>query len=163
MYVANLPCIWPLLREALPALKSWTPGFVSSSYRRRGTSGAFTTQGRTRNTQKTNMGVSRHSMDEFQAIVEPPRVVTKSTADVHTRELHGYTTHTRSTNRGSSSESSLDGLPLHGILAQTTIEMSVMKPESLASTRKEDDRDDLSHSSTQAFVQDLERGPAPQQ
>ncbi|THZ71874.1 hypothetical protein D6C84_10139 [Aureobasidium pullulans] len=155
VYVANLPCIWPLLREALPALKSWTPGFISSSaYKRRGASTTgLTAQHRTRNTQKSNLGLSRRSMDDFHAIIEPTRPQeAKTTTNVHTREINSYH-HTRSAARGSSSESSVDDLPLHGIMASTTIEMSVM-----ASDRKEDDRDDASQSSTRAFAYDIERG-----
>lgn len=160
MYVANLPCIWPLLREALPVLKSWTPGAATSSvYRRRGTSGAFTTQGRTRNTQKTNPGLSRASMDEFQAIVEPRRPTeAKTTTSVHTREKGNYMNHTRSMNRTSGSDSSIDDLPIHGIRAETTIEMNVITPDYLTSTCKDDDRDDISNSSTVAFARDVERG-----
>ncbi|KAI4719607.1 hypothetical protein E4T48_04081 [Aureobasidium sp. EXF-10727] len=156
VYVSNLPCVWPLLREALPALKSWTPGFVSSSaYRRRGASTTgLTARTRTRNTQKSNLGLSRRSMDDFHAIMEPTRPLeAKTTTNVHTKEIQHYNNHIRSTNRGSSSESSIDDLPMHGIMASTTIEMSVM-----ASDRKDDDRDDASQSSTRAFAHDLEQG-----
>lgn len=156
VYVSNLPCVWPLLREALPALKSWTPGFISSSaYRRRGASTTgLTARTRTRNTQKSNLGLSRRSMDDFHAIIEPTRPQeAKTTTNVHTREILPYSHHIRSTNRGSSSESSIDDLPMHGIMTSTTIEMSVM-----ASDRKDDDRDDASQSSTRAFAHDLEQG-----
>ncbi|KAI5252047.1 hypothetical protein E4T42_03743 [Aureobasidium subglaciale] len=158
VYVANLPCIWPLLREALPALKSWTPGFISSSaYKRRGDSTTgLTANNRTRNTQKSNLGLSRRSMDDFHAIIEPTRPQeAKTTTDVRTREIPHYSHHIRSTNRGSSSDSSVEDLPMHGIMTSTTIEMSVM-----ASDHKEDDRDDASQSSTRAFAHanDLERG-----
>jgi hypothetical protein len=157
-YVSNLPCVWPLLREALPALKSWTPGFISSSaYKRRGASTtALTarTRTRTRNTQISNLGLSRRSMDDFHAIIEPTRPKeAKTTTNVHTREIQHYSHHLRSTNRGSSSESSIEDLPLHGIMQSTTIEMSIM-----ASDRKEDDRDDASQSSTRAFAHDVELG-----
>jgi len=92
-------------------------------------------------------------MDDFHAIIEPTRPQeAKTTTNVHTREINSYH-HTRSAARGSSSESSVDDLPLHGIMASTTIEMSVM-----ASDRKEDDRDDASQSSTRAFAYDIERG-----
>ncbi|KAG9861170.1 hypothetical protein KCU90_g10053, partial [Aureobasidium melanogenum] len=156
VYVSNLPCVWPLLREALPALKSWTPGFVSSSaYRRRDASTTgLTARNRTRNTQKSNLGLSRRSMDDFHAIIEPTRPQeAKTTTNVHTREILPYSHHIRSTRRGSSSESSIDDLPMHGIMTSTTIEMSVM-----ASDRKDDDRDDASQSSTRAFAHDLEQG-----
>jgi hypothetical protein len=72
---------------------------------------------------------------------------------VHTREIQHYSHHLRSTSRGNSSESSIEDLPLHGIMQSTTIEMSIM-----ASDRKEDDRDDASQSSTRAFAHDVELG-----
>jgi hypothetical protein len=157
-YVSNLPCVWPLLREALPALKSWTPGFISSSaYKRRGASTTgLTVRTRTRNTQKSNLGLSRRSMDDFHAIMEPTRPKeAKTTTNVHTREIQHYSHHMRSTNRGSSSESSLEDLPMHGIMQSTTIEMSIMA----SSEQKEDDhRDDASQSSTRAFAHDVELG-----
>jgi hypothetical protein len=156
-YVSNLPCVWPLLREALPALKSWTPGFISSSaYKRRGASTTgLTVRTRTRNTQKSNLGLSRRSMDDFHAIMEPTRPKeAKTTTNVHTREIQHYSHHMRSTNRGSSSESSLEDLPMHGIMQSTTIEMSIMA----SSEQKEDERDDASQSSTRAFARDVELG-----
>lgn len=70
VYVANLPCIWPLLREFIPVLKSWTPGGVSSGTRSRRGSRTAASHLAIRSTPMGNIGLSRRSMEEFQQIVD---------------------------------------------------------------------------------------------
>ena len=140
IYVANLPCIWPLLREALPVLRSWTPGFVSSGmYKRNGGTRRGTSTGpMTRGGVTTRTNVTRRSLEEFERIADPTRSFNtqksvESTSRV--REVRGgaggggggggYENSSR-IEGDASSDSASDDLPIHGIRAQTTIELRVM-------------------------------------
>lgn len=152
VYVANLPCIWPLLREALPVLKSWTPGFVSSSlYKtRRGglgsTTGMTGNKGTRANTART-FGMSRASMDEFSHIVDPSPTFMKSYAEPQVREIH----ENNSGGGDISSKSSIEHTPIDGIRTQTTIEMTVM-------SQAHDISDKASDNSGNDYAWDVERG-----
>ncbi|GAB7349185.1 hypothetical protein MBLNU459_g8118t2 [Dothideomycetes sp. NU459] len=156
VYVANLPCIWPLLREAMPVLKSWTPGFVSSSLyktRRPGvnSTSAMTGNRGTRNNTARTFGMSRASMDEFHHIVEPAQGVMKTSAEPHVRELRTFAQKNRIEGGDASSQTSSEGTPIDGIRAETTIEMSVMSPAQDISDKGSD------HSGNE-YAWDVERG-----
>lgn len=156
VYVANLPCIWPLLREALPVLRSWTPGFVSSGMykgRNRGTSTGPMTRG-----VATRTNVTRRSLDEFQKIVDTQSGMTKSAAGSAVREVRGYEQRSR-IEGDASPDSASDEIPIHGIRAETTIELSVMSPN--GNSRRLSGRDMAPRSQTSSngdFDYDLEKG-----
>lgn len=158
VYIANLPCIWPLLRELLPVLKSWTPGFISSSHyrRRRGTSTGPMTRGAT-----TRTNVTRRSLDEFQKIVDTSTMA-KSEADsqIAIHELREYDH--RNTIQGggdTGSDSDCDTPPTHGIRAETTIEMRVMTPGKGEARPESQEQDQvLQNSPARDHSWDLERG-----
>lgn len=117
VYVVNLPCIWPLLREFIPVLKSWTPGASSKTRSRNGTS----TNRVTATFKSTrNHLASRRSMDDMERIAHPVEMESrdgkKGFAEPHI--LHG--------NAGSdddkSSSHSTEQLP-GTIRHETTIEI----------------------------------------
>lgn len=72
VYVTNLPCIWPLLRELMPVLRSWTPGGVSSkSGRPRTTNMGGTNTSNTMRRHNNNHIISRQSADDIERIAHP--------------------------------------------------------------------------------------------
>ncbi|KAL1297920.1 hypothetical protein AAFC00_006434 [Neodothiora populina] len=182
VYVANLPCIWPLLREALPVLKSWTPGFVSSNmYKRRhphGThGGTVTSTGPMTRGLGTRTNVTRHSLDEFQKIVEGSAIshatstTTKSTGETGVREVRPYRSRIEAGgngtghDRGSSSSSlsndssSIEMVFADGIRAETTIEMSVLEAEEGNHTYYQQHQSHLHPSTNHQRSRDLVRPP----
>lgn len=162
VYVANLPCIWPLLREALPALKSWTPGFVSSGMYKRRNGGHGTSTGPMTRGPATRTNVTRRSFDEFQKIVETPSTMTKSNAGSAVREIP-YHERSRCHGGGATSDDSSEEMCLaDGIRAHTTIEMRVIDPQGglgeESSRRTSRDMMRSHNSSNGDFDLDLEKG-----
>ena len=87
VYVANLPCIWPLLREFLPVLRSWTPGYHGSTLDKRsrynrhqqhsGGGGGSVPVSRS---DMTRTRITRCSPDEIYTTFDTNSSTTKSTA-----------------------------------------------------------------------------------
>lgn len=165
VYVANLPCIWPLLREALPVLRSWTPGFVSSGIYRRRTGHATSTGPMTRGAG-TRTNPTRRSFDEFQKIVDQrsATTTTKSTGGSQVREVRDYN-RPRIEGGDASSDSASDEMPMHhGIMAHTTIEMNILTPEQGSRRTSRDLDPNISRNSSNGDYSnwDLEKGgPRP--
>jgi hypothetical protein len=124
VYVANLPCIWPLLREGLPVLRSWTPGWMSSAMRYR--TGRGTNTHTTRGGVATRTNVTRRSLEEFRKIGDSSGVgksgVTSTVRDIDDYERRVGVKH----NSDKDSDIASDELPFQGIRAETTIELSVL-------------------------------------
>ena len=115
VYVANLPCIWPLLRDTFPMLRSWAPGGTNSKSggrQRTTTVGAMRTA---KSGRHDNIMMSRRSVEDMRILgygMDGADNGTKADGTHVVVEM----------NDDNSSNHSLEQLP-GTIRAETTIEM----------------------------------------
>jgi len=139
LYVANLPCIWPLMREIIPVLRS-VSGYTSYGKTGRTTNGKSTFHGTGLRSMRGHGTVNEIGLDtlaERGESLEGEREQENKMGFKAPAITHGAISHRRYSK--DSDENALMGMS-DGIRAETTIEIDVVDRESM------DDKDKGSES-----------------